>query len=103
MGAGLDSLAAVELRNSLQTAFSTDLPITMTFDYPTVQALSGLLAARLAETQVAAAPPLETTAAGPTVSDLQHHILLITRGLLGRDVEPSEPLMEAGLDSLGRL
>lgn len=101
MGAGLDSLAAVELRNSLQTAFSVDLPITMTFDYPTVQALSGFLVARLAETQAAAAPPLQAPAAGPSETDLQHDILLITRGLLGRDVEPSEPLMEAGLDSLG--
>jgi acyl carrier protein len=42
--AGLDSLGAVDLRNSLSSAFSTDaLPATLAFDYPTVAALAQLL------------------------------------------------------------
>jgi aryl carrier-like protein len=42
--AGLDSLSAVDLRNSLSSAFSTDaLPATLAFDHPTVAALVQLL------------------------------------------------------------
>ena len=45
MEAGLDSLGAVELRNALSARFG-DLPATLVFDYPTVDALSTYLAAQ---------------------------------------------------------
>lgn len=45
MEAGLDSLGAVELRNTLTAALHLDLPATLTFDYPTVEALAQYLAA----------------------------------------------------------
>ena len=51
MGAGLDSIAAVELRNSVSSKYGIDLPATVTFDQPTVKALAGYLAAILAPQQ----------------------------------------------------
>ena len=48
MEAGLDSIGAVELRNSVASQYGIDLPATVTFDQPTVRALADYLAAVLA-------------------------------------------------------
>jgi acyl carrier protein len=41
MAAGLDSLASVELQNTLQDAFQVPLPATLAMDFPTVAAIAG--------------------------------------------------------------
>ena len=41
MSAGLDSLAAVELRNMVQQRFSVPLSATAAFDYPTIKVRAG--------------------------------------------------------------
>ena len=48
MQAGLDSLAAVELRNSIAAAFDVQPPVTLTYDYPTLAALAAFLVTQLA-------------------------------------------------------
>lgn len=47
MAAGLDSLAATELAQSLQSAFDISLPATMVFDYPTVTAMAAFISQQL--------------------------------------------------------
>ena len=42
--AGLNSLSAVELVNSLQTSLGQHLPATLVFEFPTIESLSGYLA-----------------------------------------------------------
>src|SRR5262249_54460785 len=44
---GIDSLIAIELRNHLQSDLGVPLEQTVIFDYPTLRALSGHLAAHL--------------------------------------------------------
>lgn len=45
---GLDSLGAVELRNSLASRFSVELPPTVTLDYPTIVALAQFISTLIA-------------------------------------------------------
>jgi acyl transferase domain-containing protein/SAM-dependent methyltransferase len=79
---GLDSLLAVELRNTLGTALGTTLPATLLFDYPTIDALTDHLlhdvlgepsaAAETADAPPAAAAPASTTAqAGALVNSIE--------------------------------
>ena len=59
---GLDSLLAVELRNTLGTALGQVLPATLLFDHPTIDALTEFILAQLALPSDAA-PAAEATAA----------------------------------------
>ena len=42
---------AVELRNALDKKFELELPATVTFDYPTIEALSSLFTSALSSSQ----------------------------------------------------
>lgn len=61
---GLDSLLAVELRNTLGSALGRSLPATLLFDYPTIDALADFLLGELFE--VPPAPVPEAAPSGET-------------------------------------
>ena len=114
MAAGIDSLGAVELRDTLQEALGVQLTSTLLFDYPTVSAIAKhaalLLSARPTQTSSGSAPThqepagLQTTGpAAPAVQEIEGRLLSIVRQVMGMEVGAAEPLMAAGLDSLGAI
>merc|ERR1719503_100158 len=96
MEGGLDSLSAVQFRNDLVKEFGINLPASMTFDYPTIQAL----VAHVVEISGGAAE--EEKPKGPDPVVVRGRIKETVRQLLGNDddFEDDNPLMEGGLDSL---
>ncbi|HTT38369.1 MAG TPA: beta-ketoacyl reductase, partial [Burkholderiales bacterium] len=58
---GLDSLMAVELRNDLARELGRELPATMLFDYPSVDALASFVLSELAPPPAAAPPETSGT------------------------------------------
>ena len=94
----------MELRNSIQSRLAAELPATLTFDYPTSSALAIYLAANhgsSAATEVAGAEGIAASSSGLSQESILAELQGIAAGMLGAEVAPSMPLMEAGLDSLG--
>ncbi len=71
---GLDSLLAIELRNTLGTAIGRTLPATLLFDHPTIDALTDYLIGELsapADGAHAATSPAATTAAATIMGSIE--------------------------------
>ena len=98
MAAGLDSLSSVEFKNSLESKLAVQLPSTLVFDYPSVNAIAELISSQQA------AEPKQQSAATPSAAELAEKVLpqvaAVAHTILGAPVEASTPLMSAGLDSL---
>jgi acyl carrier protein len=91
---GLDSLLAVELRNTLQADLKLSLPATMAFDYPTVSSLTEHLLTLMGLASATGVVPalrpnqIDSTADEVSIDDLS-------------EVE-AETLLEAELEALAR-
>jgi len=101
---------AVELRNALTGAFAVELPPTIAIDYPTITALAELIYSKApasAPQQPAPAgvsPELSEPAPAAVSRDsIRAAVSAAVADILGATaaVDSRQPLMEAGLDSLG--
>lgn len=119
--AGLDSLGAVELRNALVSKLKVTLPGTLIFDYPTINSMVGYIST-LVEPEETRAPThqqsLQSAYLSPPLSDIQQRrqqrprhpfanpedivrrVSDLVETLLGERPGDSQPLLDAGLDSL---
>jgi len=52
MDAGLDSLGAVELHNTVQQSMGVELPTTIVFDYPNINAVSSYISGEIKDVEV---------------------------------------------------
>ena len=76
-GMGMDSLTAVELKRRLEARVGETLPDTLTFNYPSVRALTDYLAGRVLEPE---APP---TATAPEPASEDELIAMLAKKLRG--------------------
>ena len=92
MAAGLDSLASVEFKNALEAKFAISLPSTLIFDYPTIASIAGFLGLSMAGA---------TEPSGLSHTFVASELQSCVSDIIGSVVENDQPLMAAGLDSLG--
>uniref|UniRef100_UPI0016656717 type I polyketide synthase n=1 Tax=Wenjunlia tyrosinilytica TaxID=1544741 RepID=UPI0016656717 len=99
---GIDSLTAVELRNSLASATGLALPTTLVFDHPTPRALADHLGAELLGDESAAAESRQSAGSVAGLHDEPVAIVAMGCRLPGRISSPEElwELLAAGQDAI---
>ena len=105
MDAGLDSIGGAELQKNIEDEFSIELPATAAFDYPTVSALSDFVASQIGDGDGGDEDEYVGGGAGAarsrlSIDDVRQRVLAIASGVIGREIGTSEPLVDAGIDSL---
>lgn len=91
MDAGLDSLGAAELRNSLQASVAMELPATLVFDYPTCSAITAFLSDQMV---AGAAPSLSEAERALAVSSTH-----VSRGLPSSRGSSGERVLVVGMSA----
>ena len=95
----------MELRNAVVEKFGVELAATVTFDHPTVHALAAHIAAGLGPVEAAGTPAAAAAYDRQVAETGARHIAVELHAavaeLLGYAVQADQPLMEAGLDSIG--
>jgi acyl carrier protein len=67
---GLDSLMAVEIRNALGIALGKILPVSLLYEYATIEALTGYMAGELPGFEIASSPAVEVAEVSRPEADL---------------------------------
>ena len=83
MEAGLDSLSAVELRNVLGGKYGMELPATVIYDFPSINALAGFIAKSSSPASHEAPLSLDTFVGSITPSCIPASSLLTTTDVVG--------------------
>ena len=100
MGAGLDSIAAVELISTLSQNLNIDIEPTALFDYPTIASLAKYFAG-MEPAEAVAPTSLPQVSMKPRAQvDVAEVVAKAVEELLGTIVPDDAPLMGAGLDSI---
>ena len=100
MGAGLDSIAAVELISTLSQNLNIEIEPTALFDYPTIASLAKYFAG-MEPAQAVVLPSLPQASVKPRAQvDVAEVVAKAVEELLGTIVPDDAPLMGAGLDSI---
>ena len=69
---GLDSLMALEFKTRLSATLELQLPGTLAFEHPNINAIADYLEGELFPEARIAAPPVETSLNGGQTADLRH-------------------------------
>ena len=100
MGAGLDSIAAVELISTLSQNLNIEIEPTALFDYPTIASLAKYFAG-MEPAEAVVLPSLPQASVKPRAQvDVAEVVAKAVEELLGTIVPDDAPLMGAGLDSI---
>jgi acyl carrier protein len=95
MDSGLDSLGAVELRNSLAASFNLQLPATVVFDYPTIEALSKYIASlSTASKQQAPLQKQQQQTAANNEADIKQVLSIVSLVLGSDEIQEDQLFME---------
>lgn len=99
MSAGLDSLSAVEFRNSIEHSLGIQLPPTLIFDYPTIDAISSLIIGNLSPISNEAQDFNEVIEEGELVMEV---VLDAAKSVLRVDMDPDQKFSSCveNMDSL---